>query len=274
LAQALATACLFFSNHPMGDEGDDGSRGRGRRRRRREGSGETETPLRSHRRRRRRRQETGDESRATTPVDVRLSRTTGVTAAGAWAARLEIADLLESGANPEEIIRAIRAGEEEGRPLGLFSEPAHEREPARIEAPEPANEFGEDEPFQAPPGDFAPPEIEDWELVAAEQRSILDSLKKGKDHVPPWARPAHPEKNCDACPRFLSSPGSSSFFQNHLSAVGHTPPCAAFPVVHLVSITFRMSTGQSAQLLGSKSGLRGRNAHGHLTRELLCEKLL
>ena len=118
----------------MGDEGDDGSRGRGRRRRRREGSGETETPLRSHRRRRRRRQETGDESRATTPVDVRLSRTTGVTAAGAWAARLEIADLLDSGANPEEIIRAIRAGEEEGRPLGLFSEPAHEREPARIEA--------------------------------------------------------------------------------------------------------------------------------------------
>ena len=69
-------------------------------------------------------------------MDVRLSRTTGVTAAGAWAARLEIADLLDSGANPEEIIRAIRAGEEEGRPLGLFSEPAHEREPARIEAQE------------------------------------------------------------------------------------------------------------------------------------------
>ena len=51
---------------------------------------------------------------------------------------------------------------------------------------------------------------------------------------------------------------SSSLFEHQLSVLDQIPPCAWFPVVHLVSITFRMSTGQSAQLLGSKSVQRGR----------------
>ena len=59
------------------------------------------------------------------------------------------------------------------------------------------------------------------------------------------------ERSCPA----LGTPCSP---WEYLSAVIHTPLCAAFPVVRLVSITFRMSTGQSAQLLGSKSVHRSR----------------
>eukprot|EP00435_Cladocopium_sp_Y103_P069079 s364_g32.t1 len=127
------------------------------------------------------------------PVEVRLGRTTGVTAAGAWAARLELADLLESGADPREIIRAIRAGEEEGVSLGIFSEHAApaDRDPGETETPPPRNR--EMDPPSVPPGDFESPEESDWELVTARQRSIFDTLESERDRMPPWARPAHPE---------------------------------------------------------------------------------
>ena len=36
-------------------------------------------------------------------------------AAGAWAARLEVADLLEGGADPNDVVDAIRSGKEEGK---------------------------------------------------------------------------------------------------------------------------------------------------------------
>ena len=46
---------------------------------------------------------------------VALQRTGGMMAAGAWAARLEVADLLEGGADPNDVVDAIRSGKEEGK---------------------------------------------------------------------------------------------------------------------------------------------------------------
>eukprot|EP00435_Cladocopium_sp_Y103_P019421 s1582_g4.t1 len=180
----------------MGSEGGGRSRdrSRGARRRRRRGSGETRTRSPSRRHRRRRRREAEEDSRSAVPVDVRLGHTTGVTAAGAWAARLEIADLLESGADPKEIIRAIRAGEEEGSRLGIFSQPNQppDRGPEDSDVPSPTAD-GEDS-FLGPPGNFGPSEDGDWEIVTAKQRSIFDTLESEKDRIPPWAKPAHPER--------------------------------------------------------------------------------
>lgn len=63
---------------------------------------------------------------------VKLGRTHGILAVGAWAAREEIASLLEDGHPAEDIIRAIRSGEELGPSLRKESEveiaPASEKE--------------------------------------------------------------------------------------------------------------------------------------------------
>ena len=53
---------------------------------------------------------------------VKLGRTHGILAVGAWAAREEIASLLEDGHPAEDIIRAIRSGEELGPSLRKESE--------------------------------------------------------------------------------------------------------------------------------------------------------
>ena len=45
--------------------------------------------------------------------------TSGLVAAGAWAARLEVANLLESGCPPEQLLALIRRGEESDIPLNL-----------------------------------------------------------------------------------------------------------------------------------------------------------
>ena len=49
----------------------------------------------------------------------KLGRTTGVFAAGAWAARLEIARLLESGISAETLISEINSGQESDTPLEM-----------------------------------------------------------------------------------------------------------------------------------------------------------
>ena len=46
------------------------------------------------------------------PRSLSLGLTTGITAAGAWAARFEIASMLEAKCNPNELVEAIRAGRE------------------------------------------------------------------------------------------------------------------------------------------------------------------
>ena len=47
-----------------------------------------------------------------------LGGTSGVTSAGAWSARLEIANLLEVGVSPEHVIDMVRKGKEADFPLG------------------------------------------------------------------------------------------------------------------------------------------------------------
>lgn len=47
-----------------------------------------------------------------------LGETSGVTSAGAWSARLEIANLLEVGVSPEHVIDMVRKGKEADFPLG------------------------------------------------------------------------------------------------------------------------------------------------------------
>ena len=66
----------------------------------------------------------------------KLGRTSGVFAAGAWAARLEIAHLLESGISTEALLSEINSGQESDRPLEMGG---------RKEAP-----FGGDSPGEVP----------------------------------------------------------------------------------------------------------------------------
>lgn len=100
----------------------------GRRRRRRRGEswevipsrgdleeeGDREPRGRTHRR-----------SRRTHKVS--LGRTEGIVAVGAWAAREEIRDLLNSGVDPREIVAAIDEGKEEGSPLASKLERGKEK---------------------------------------------------------------------------------------------------------------------------------------------------
>ena len=56
----------------------------------------------------------------------KLGKTSGVFAAGAWAARMEIARLLEAGFSAETIVSEINSGQESDEPLvqgGAFSPP-------------------------------------------------------------------------------------------------------------------------------------------------------
>ena len=56
--------------------------------------------------------------RESVPV-LELGRTSGVTSAGAWAARLEMANLLEAGCDPTALIKLTREGTEGDHPLDM-----------------------------------------------------------------------------------------------------------------------------------------------------------
>lgn len=64
-----------------------------------------------------------DHSRGARSEPVRLGKTTGVMAVGAWSARLEIARLLEAGVPAREILRSIKSGEEGEDPLESAASP-------------------------------------------------------------------------------------------------------------------------------------------------------
>ena len=64
-----------------------------------------------------------DHSRGGGSGPVRLGKTTGVMAVGAWSARLEIARLLEAGVPAREILRSIKSGEEGEDPLESAASP-------------------------------------------------------------------------------------------------------------------------------------------------------
>ena len=62
---------------------------------------------------------------------LQLGKTEGLTAAGAWAARWEIASFLESGVPGERILQAIKSGEEGSHPLELIPKSRRSRSPRR-----------------------------------------------------------------------------------------------------------------------------------------------
>lgn len=101
-----------------------------------------------------------------------LGRSSGPTSAGAWAARFELANLLEAGCSPAELIRMIRLGREGVRPLtmdgsiGLGDEDSGDR---NSEA-----SFG---------GSL---DRSDLEAEVAKQKAIMESLNVAEEKNPPW----------------------------------------------------------------------------------------
>ena len=105
-----------------------------RRRRSRRDGDEGDHRSSSRRRRRRSARDTSKDSKAETPVEkverkqdiqaaetpvLELGRTSGVTSAGAWGARLEMANLLEARCDPSTLIRMVRDGTESDFPLKM-----------------------------------------------------------------------------------------------------------------------------------------------------------
>ena len=120
-----------------------------------------------------------------------LGATSGVTAAGAWAARLEIANLLERGLSPRRLVEAIRQGREGEHELSLSGEVG--MEPGRDESPgswlkvtdrsrTPIRRAEKREPKAEPLID--PAQVEG---IISDQKAILESLAADSAAVAPWA---------------------------------------------------------------------------------------
>ena len=106
-----------------------------------------------------------------------LGMTTGLAAAGAWAARMEVASLLRVRSG--ELIRLIKSGTEGPHVLKMVhGAPSHGRESS---APKSWERVGD-----VAPGDLFDGH-EDWDKEVEKQRAILDSLAGMKDERPPWA---------------------------------------------------------------------------------------
>ena len=136
LPKALGSSDLFNKKaNPPEDDKCHRSRRRsrrtrrrrgGHRRRRRRSTGDDHTPNSVIERGRRaddsRRDEREESFRENRPgLDFQLGATSGVIAAGAWGARLEIASMIEAGCSNEQLLRMIRMGEESTTPLHLIS---------------------------------------------------------------------------------------------------------------------------------------------------------
>lgn len=133
-----------------------------------------------------------------------LGKTEGVIAAGAWAARAEVANLLEDGVEIETLLYLIRKGCEGNHKLSfdgtledLESEDSVvEKAPSSRTTPSP------------PPNKASTREVlgdmseEDWNVALAKQKSILESLSGGER--PPWAKRLPDQLRLVAC--FLWSP--------------------------------------------------------------------
>eukprot|EP00435_Cladocopium_sp_Y103_P018643 s2629_g4.t1 len=137
-----------------------------------------------------------------------LGSTSGLVAAGAWAARLEVANLLESGCPPEHLLALIRRGEESHFPLRLdweskedgsrfdgdddkgsdsASRAAGRRPKERSRTPlRRLHHRPSAEEAQVAMDLFEGESVED---VIAEQNAILTELAKNKDD-PPWMAPS------------------------------------------------------------------------------------
>eukprot|EP00435_Cladocopium_sp_Y103_P040990 s2430_g11.t1 len=120
------------------------------------------------------------------PKRVALGQTSGVTAAGAWAARWEIADMLEEGCNVKELIETIRSGKEGHRVLemGPSGTSGSLRSWSTVGSPStlaPHREGGlwsegsEDE--------------KEWSKDLDKQKAIMESImmNRSQEVTPPWA---------------------------------------------------------------------------------------
>eukprot|EP00435_Cladocopium_sp_Y103_P061748 s675_g23.t1 len=120
------------------------------------------------------------------PASLSLGRTSGITAAGAWAARFEVAAMLEARCDPNALVAAIRSGSEgqhildmtyssQGSVTRSTSEGSWQRVTPRGDSRRdfPDDMFSDDE---------------GWEKEVNKQKAILDSLAGGAaDTLPPWA---------------------------------------------------------------------------------------
>ena len=203
------------STHRTGREGSrKRSRHRDRRRRRHRSADDEATRPAASRRRRAveghgERGEEGSWERVSDP-EFQLGTTSGVIAAGAWGARLEIAGLIEAGCSSEQLLSIIRRGKESGEPLRLTSpsrgagpsEKAHSgvgsysprserglrRSRTRSVVASPSAPLEEDTPDKGV-SQLLENEGEDMESVIAEQKMILSTLARREDD-PPWMFPA------------------------------------------------------------------------------------
>ena len=118
-----------------------------------------------------------------------LGQTSGVAAAGAWAARWEIASLLESRCDPSELISDIRAGREGDHILGVgavASAGGSLKSWSPVgSAPEFRRESNAD--HAGPSAKLWETDSDDWEQDLLKQRAILESLTGEKaGSLPPW----------------------------------------------------------------------------------------
>ena len=120
------------------------------------------------------------------PRSLTLGLTTGITAAGAWAARFEIASMLEAKCNPNELVEAIRAGHEGPHVLSMTQ---HEERSTvgsasagSLQETESRKDYRDDIPEDL----FS--DQEGWDKELGKQRAILESLGAGKEALPPCWR--------------------------------------------------------------------------------------
>ena len=187
------------------------SRQRDRGRRRRRSDRENNTPRSETNRSRRtdegQRKVSEDDSWEKIPgSEFQLGATSGVIAAGAWGARLEIAGMIEAGCSKGQLLRMIRSGEERLVPLRLEvpkggvcpSERGHFREgsysPGSLTGRKRSRtRSAAGPPFEHPRDDVAEEEVkqlledegDNIDDVIAEQKLILSTLARGEDD-PPW----------------------------------------------------------------------------------------
>lgn len=122
------------------------------------------------------------------PRGVALGQTSGVAAAGAWAARWEIANLLEEGYSALELVNLIRSGQEGQHVLDTRSgKPASStRSWSPVGTPSPAPGGAGTLPWSE-----GSDNEEDWHKDLDKQQAIFDALagSPGEEGVPPWVNP-------------------------------------------------------------------------------------
>ena len=128
----------------------------------------------------------GSESRSS------LGKTSGLVAAGAWAARMELANLLESRCDPLVLVEEIRRGKEGRHELrldgSLVNEPVLEptspvSATERSRSPQPKRDHLEGLPKDLFGG-------QDLDEIIQDQKAILKALKSDSEPMAPWAAKA------------------------------------------------------------------------------------